>query len=230
MSEGKIYAAIAAIIAELGAIGKDKKNPQQGFMYRGIDQFYNALHPLFAKYGVFTAPEIVNRIDQPYQTKGGATWNRVVLTVKYTFYASDGSNFAAVVDGEGVDAGDKATSKALAIAHKYVLMQVFCVSTEDTIDPDSEVAPEQDAQQKQAKITKPVKTPNNPKTDAEQAQRFEKARSYFLSKNPEVWAKICSEQKIDDEVPACMLDSATLQNVLDAATAALGNGEKGAVQ
>jgi len=228
MSEGKIYSAIAAIIAELGAIGKDKKNPQQGFMYRGIDQFYNALHPLFAKYGVFTAPEIINRIDQPYQTKGGATWNRVVLTVKYTFYASDGSSIYSIVDGEGIDAGDKATSKALAIAHKYTLMQVFCVSTEDTIDPDSEVVPERAEPQKAARPKST--TPTNPRSDASAAERVEKARKYFHEKDPETWKQICESLNIDDTVQAIMLDSSALQNLLAAATAALGNGGKETVQ
>ncbi len=80
------------------------------------------------------------------------------------------------------------------------------------------------------KATQSVKSPTNPKSDADQAQRFDKARTFFLKRNPEAWAKICAEQKIDDEIPACMLDSATLQNVLAAATAALGNGGKETVQ
>ena len=92
-----IYAKIAGIIDDLGAIGKDKTNVEQKFKYRGIDQFYNALHPLFAKYKVFSVPEIIERTEQPHQTRSGSAWRHVVIKVKYTFYAEDGSSFESVV-------------------------------------------------------------------------------------------------------------------------------------
>jgi hypothetical protein len=61
------------------------------------------------------------------------------LTIKYTFYASDGTHIEATVIGEGMDSGDKGASKALAIGHKYALLQALCLPTEDMADPDSEV-------------------------------------------------------------------------------------------
>ena len=44
----------------------------------------------------------------------------------------------AVTIGEGMDSGDKATNKAMAIAFKYACFQVFCIPTEEMNDPDSE--------------------------------------------------------------------------------------------
>ncbi len=41
-----------------------------------------------------------------------------------------------------MDSGDKATNKAMAIAMKYALFQVFCIPTDEMKDPDSET-PEQ---------------------------------------------------------------------------------------
>lgn len=41
-----IYQAMAEILAEIPSIGKDNRNKDQGFQYRGIDDVYNALHPL----------------------------------------------------------------------------------------------------------------------------------------------------------------------------------------
>ena len=41
MESGKIYEAINNVMSEIGAIGKDQKNKQQGFMYRGIDDVMN---------------------------------------------------------------------------------------------------------------------------------------------------------------------------------------------
>lgn len=134
----QIYEAIAAIMSEVPAIGKNKQNQQQNFKYRGIDDAYNALQPLMAKHGVFTVPEVMERAREERVNAKGTTLAFVILRVKYTFYAKDGSSLFCVIEGEGMDSGDKATSKALAISHKYALMQVFCVPTEDMPDPDSE--------------------------------------------------------------------------------------------
>lgn len=139
-----IYSKISAIIADLGAIEKSKNNKEQGFKYRGIDDVYNAVHPLFAKHGVFTAPDILERVQNEHVTKSGAAWKHVVIKVRYTYYASDGSSVESVIYGEGLDNGDKATNKALAVAHKYSLLQMFCVATDDMDDPDERTAPEAD--------------------------------------------------------------------------------------
>ena len=54
-----IYRAIAGVIEDIGTVGKDKINKQQGFKYRSIDDVYNALHPALAKNKVFIVPEIL---------------------------------------------------------------------------------------------------------------------------------------------------------------------------
>ena len=51
-----IYQAISAVMADVEAIKKDKDNRQQGFKFRGIDDVYNAVHPILAKHGVFSLP------------------------------------------------------------------------------------------------------------------------------------------------------------------------------
>ena len=47
MSEAtpKIYKAICDVMADIGAVGKNQKNQQQGFMFRGIDAVMNAINP-----------------------------------------------------------------------------------------------------------------------------------------------------------------------------------------
>ena len=44
----EVYKQIAAIQGELAKTGisKDRKNEQQGYKFRGIDEVYNALSPL----------------------------------------------------------------------------------------------------------------------------------------------------------------------------------------
>ena len=94
-----IYSAIAAIMEECPAISKKQKNQQQGFMYRGIDVVMNVLQPLMSKHKVFAVPEVLESERQERTTAKGGTLIYTVLKVKYTFYAADGSNVYAVVQG-----------------------------------------------------------------------------------------------------------------------------------
>lgn len=145
-----IYQSIAAVMADIGAVGKNSRNAQQGFMFRGIDAVMNALSPALIKNKVFIVPEILEQSREERQTSKGGTLIYSVCKIKYTFYAEDGSNIVAVVIGEGMDSGDKATNKAMAIAYKYACFQTFCIPTEEMKDPDSEcheVAPKQNPKQ-----------------------------------------------------------------------------------
>lgn len=137
-----IYQSIAGIMTEVPSIGKDKVNTQQRFKYRGIDDVMNALQPLLAKYRVFIVPEILEQKREERTTKTGGNLIYSICRIKYKFYAEDGSSIEAVTIGEGMDSGDKATNKAMAIAMKYALFQVFCIPTEDVPDPDGETPEE----------------------------------------------------------------------------------------
>lgn len=137
-----IYESITKIMAEIPAIGKNKTNLQQKFKYRGIDDVMNAIQPLLAKYKVFIVPTVLEQTREERQTKGGGTLIYSICKIKYTFYAEDGSNITAITIGEGMDSGDKATNKAMAIAMKYALFQVFCIPTDEMKDPDAETPPE----------------------------------------------------------------------------------------
>lgn len=135
----KIYEAIPAIMDEIGHIGKDRRNQQQGFMFRGIDQVMNTMKPLLAKHGVFVVPEVMDRQREERTTKSGSNLIYSILTVRYHFCASDGSEVVATTVGEGMDSADKASNKAMAIAFKYACFQVFCIPTEEIAkdDPDN---------------------------------------------------------------------------------------------
>lgn len=133
-----IYEAINNVMKEIGAIGKNSKNSQQGFMYRGIDAVMNALNPALIKHGVFVVPEVLEQTREERQTAKGGTLFYSICKVKYTFYDKDGTSIEAVVIGEGMDSGDKATNKAMSVAFKYACFQVFCIPTEEMVDPDAE--------------------------------------------------------------------------------------------
>lgn len=135
---GKIHTAILKVMKEVGHIGKDRQAKAQGFTYnfRGIDDVYNALHNPMAEHGIFTTPEVIEETRTQGQYKSGSIYNKVVLRIKYHFYAEDGSEVTCTVVGEGDDGGDKASNKAMAAAHKYALLQMFMIPTEDPKDTE----------------------------------------------------------------------------------------------
>ena len=135
----EIYQAIIGAMSDIGVIGKEKKNAQQGFKYRGVDDVMNALQPVMVQHGLFVVPEIIDQKREERKTNRGGNLIYSVCTVRYTFYAKDGSSVQCVVVGEGMDSGDKATNKAMSIAFKYACFQVFCIPTDEMKDPDAEV-------------------------------------------------------------------------------------------
>lgn len=110
----------------------------QGFMYRGIDAVMNALNPALIKHKVFVVPEVLEQTREERTNAKGTTLIYSIVKVKYTFFAEDGSSVSSIVIGEGMDSGDKATNKAMSIAFKYACFQVFCIPTEEMVDPDAE--------------------------------------------------------------------------------------------
>ena len=154
-----IYQAITDIMSEGYAITKDKHNQKQGYVYRGIDDVMNTFQPLLAKHHVFVVPEVLERERQERVTykdgKQSGTLLYSILTMRYTFYAEDGSSVSAVVIGEGMDSGDKASNKAMSVAMKYAMFQVFCIPTEEMQDPDAET-PEPSKPKAEQPAPKPV--------------------------------------------------------------------------
>ena len=138
-----IYESITKIIADCPAIAKDSRNTQgNGYMYRGIDAVMNVFQPLLAKYKIFVVPQVLDTIREERVTSKGANLIYSILRVKYTFFAEDGTSVEAVVQGEGMDSGDKASNKAMSAAFKYAMFQVFCIPTEEMKDCDAETPEE----------------------------------------------------------------------------------------
>lgn len=140
MEKLKVYQAINAIQGELAKIGisKDRKNAQQGYAFRGIDDVYGALAPLLAQHGLVALPHYTERTCTERVTpKGGVLF---YVTLKGTFElvsTEDGSKTTCEVYGEAMDSADKATNKAMSAAYKYMCLQTFCVPTEGDNDADA---------------------------------------------------------------------------------------------
>ena len=139
MSDQLIYQKIPAIMAEIGAIGKNRRNDKQGYSFRGIDDMYNAFHGILVKHKVFTIPKVIESKTEIRESKSGGTLIQRFLIIEWTIYAAeDGSNVVATIPGEGMDSGDKATNKAMSASHKYLFVQVFVVPTESGDDSEND--------------------------------------------------------------------------------------------
>ncbi len=136
MSVYKCINAVQAALAQDG-ISKDRKNTQQGYSFRGIDDVYNALSPLLAKNGLCILPRMVSRSCDERVTKTGGTLFYVTVEAEFDFVcADDGSKHTVKTFGEAMDSGDKATNKAMSAAYKYAAFQAFAIPTEGDNDPD----------------------------------------------------------------------------------------------
>lgn len=136
----QVYRAIAAVAAEIAQTGiaKDRKNTQQGYTFRGIDDVYNALAPILAKHGLCILPRVLSRAVTERQTKHGSALFYVTVGVAFDLVcAEDGSRHEIVTYGEAMDSADKATNKAMSAAYKYAAMQAFCIPTEGENDADA---------------------------------------------------------------------------------------------
>lgn len=131
-----IYPALIKANKAIGAIAKNNANQQQHFMFRGVDDVYNELHPILAECGIVIIPEVVNYEVSERQARNGVLlYTRA--TILHHFTAEDGSHVTTKVVGEAMDSGDKGMNKAMSIALKYALFQIFTIPTKEDKDPDA---------------------------------------------------------------------------------------------
>jgi hypothetical protein len=124
-----VHEALAQVMADLPAIGKDDHASQQqgGYAYRGIEAITRHVQPLFAKHGVVTIPA-VRSVEVKDLVVNGKPWTDTTLVVDYTLVGPDGSSLTATCVGVGRDNADKGANKAMTQAFKYLLLQVLCIS------------------------------------------------------------------------------------------------------
>jgi hypothetical protein len=133
---GKVHAAILAVMAEIGAVGKDGKNTEQHYSFRSVDAVTDAVHPLLVKHQLYVRPLkiLTDELGPGPNGKGYRVRQKIVYRITHI----DGSFSDGEVTGEGVDYGDKASNKSMAVSFKYFLCQTFCIPIHDPdSDPDT---------------------------------------------------------------------------------------------
>jgi len=136
MENKLIFTAMSAIMQDVEHIAKERSGQGIPYNFRGIDDMYNMLHKYFVKHKVCLSSEVLHTQREERQTMKGGTMIYTILTVKFTFFATDGSCMSSIMIGEGSDTGDKASNKAMSTALKYALMQTFLIPTQEEKDTE----------------------------------------------------------------------------------------------
>jgi len=135
-----VYQAIAAVMKDMASegISKSRKNQQQNYNFRGIDDVYNALAPILSRHQLCMLPRVLSREVTERQTKSGGALFYTVVEAEFDLVSSaDGSKHTIRTVGEAMDSADKSSNKAMSAAYKYAAMQAFCIPTEGDNDADA---------------------------------------------------------------------------------------------
>jgi hypothetical protein len=209
-----IYRQMSKVMAAIDPIRKDKTASIAGgatYKFRGIDDIYAACNQSLVDNGVFTTNTILEQSRTERISKSGATLLYTILTVRFTFWAEDGSSVDTMAIGEAMDSGDKSSNKAMSTAYKYAFLQTFCIPTDDLKDSDSanfEVMPIQDIKLQVVPEKPPVseETAKNVLADASEIKHLdkfwkeltlaerEKYRTLFTKRREEIEAELMSEE------------------------------------
>lgn len=183
----EVYAAICKVQKALSkdGIAKSRKNQQQGYSFRGIDDVYNSISALLAGADLCILPRMAERTQEERSTAKGGTLFYVTVRADFDFVsARDGSKHTVTMYGEAMDSADKATNKAMSAAYKYACMQVFCIPTEGMEDADGTT---------HETVTKPKPTPALVKPQPAVA-RIEELPEYEYEEVPEEEPSEVAEQ------------------------------------
>lgn len=146
MDNKSIYQLMPLVMRDLGAIPKSKKNREQNYKFRSVDDVLNALHPVLCQHGVSLSVKARNlktetRVEQKAGGRGERAVCRSTLEMDVMFFAPDGSYICHTACGEGLDyGGDKATNKAMSAAFKYAMFLGLAIPVDASAveDGDSE--------------------------------------------------------------------------------------------
>lgn len=143
------------VSTDVGHVAKNGKNTHQGFNFRGIDAVVNALSPALRANGIIVTPTVLNyEYNQIEVGQNKSLMGHARIEVRYSF--TDGTDtIATVVAGEAMDAGDKATAKAMSVAFRTALLQTFCLPTDDK-DPDEDTYVRTSSPSRQAHPAQPI--------------------------------------------------------------------------
>lgn len=138
MQGSLIFKKMADVMRDTKAVEKTGYNSQQGFKFRSIDDTVSSVRKALVEHHVAVVPEVLSVEKSSYTTGRGSVMNVAEVLMSYSFMAEDGSMVSASMVGQAADSGDKAVSKAISMAQKYLFFNTFLCGADS--DPDAEIA------------------------------------------------------------------------------------------
>lgn len=121
------------------AVPKDGHNSAQNFNFRGIDGVLNAVGPALRKAGLILVPNLVLLKREVVEVGQRRTpMDSTYIEVIYVLLGPAADALATRVPGSAMDSGDKGITKAMSVALRTALIQLFCLPTQEP-DPDNAV-------------------------------------------------------------------------------------------
>ena len=142
-----IHVAMARVANDIGAITKAQKvttGPAK-YSFRGVDDVLNAIHDPLVAHGVSIIPTGFDVLDQTVGvTKSGTAQQHLLGLVHYRIVGPAGDYIDAAVVAEAQDTSDKAASKMMSMAYKYLAFQTFSIPVEGAMEEsDKDSSPRQ---------------------------------------------------------------------------------------
>jgi hypothetical protein len=132
---------VMAAVAESG-IAKSRRNKEQAFNFRGVDEAFMAFAPLLVKHSLLVIPSFSNlRVKRRPTAKGGVTYSaKLEGTFTFTSVIDGSQQVVGPFFGEANDGQDKAVSKASSVAERNMFFYTFVAPHEPAIggDPDGQ--------------------------------------------------------------------------------------------
>lgn len=140
MSERKLVKKLAEVMKQVKYIQKTGFNDFHRYRYATEADVNEKVREVLADHNVVLIPNVKSHSVREHTNAKGKTEYIVTVGVEFTFYDGDsGETITFMTYGEGQDAGDKGTYKAITGAQKYALMKAFMIPTGDDPESDSGV-------------------------------------------------------------------------------------------
>lgn len=132
-----VHEALAAVSRDVGSIAKDQQvtSGPARFNFRGIDDVLDAIHGPMAEHRVEFIPAGFTLLDNTVGvTKSGSAQQHLLGIVHYKIVGPAGDSIDAAVLAESQDTSDKAASKLMSMAYKYLAFQVLSIPVRGALE------------------------------------------------------------------------------------------------
>lgn len=212
-----LFVKLAEVQQAIKDVPKRGRNPHLSYSYVQAVDVKEALREELAKRNIVIVPEIVEGHHEPITTRDGKPSIMSVLTVRFHLIDGDtGEEYTALWQTMAFDTQDKGVPKAMTMATKYFLINLFLVPGDEE-DPDGD--PEQPVN-----VPRPVHsaTPTKGNGQPQRASQgttgdwtMESVRKLVAYVRESIWTSMSEEEAIENLGVLLAKDYPLRKNTLD---------------